>query len=188
MDGRRWLATSLLLLASACGALEPLEAAGEARLAQAEEEAPGLERPDLDEIFRDGRYDFQPAPKAEKVFERLFERDRLAAEGIDDVVANHVFPQGRLRTKIVAIAFVLSDVAIEDPATWDGFLVGVGDTAGEAPEEATLAGAKVAYTETAVDHTVSIYYARDLIVTVTGPPATTRAELDDIGSYLLDAR
>lgn len=188
MDGRRWLATSLLLLASGCGALEPIEAAGEARLEQAEEEAPSLERPGLGEIFRDGRYDFQAAPKAEKVFERIFERDPLAAQGIEDVVANHVFPRGELRTKIVAIAFVLTDLAIEDPLTWDGFLMGMGDEAGVTPDEGTLDGAKVAYTESGVDHSLTIYYARDLIVTIAGPPATTREELDDIGAYLLDAR
>lgn len=188
MDGRRWLAAVLLLVASACGAIAPLEAADEARTAQSEDDLPGLERPDVDEIFRDGRYDFQPAPKAERVSEKLFENDPLAAEGIEDVVANHVFPGKKLRTEIIAIALLLTDLAVEDPATWDGFLRGVGDTAGEPPEENTLDGAKVAYVENDVEHSVLIYYARDLIVMVAGPPSTTREELEDMGSYLLDAR
>lgn len=178
----------MLLLTSACGALGPLEAADEARREQAEDEAPSLERPGLGEIFRDGRYDFQPAPKAEQVFEDLLEKDPAAAEGIDRVVARHVFSRGELRTRTVAIAFLLTERAIEEPAFWDGFLRGAAETAGEDLERAEMDGVQVAYSETDVEHSLTIYYAKDLVMTVAAPPSTSRSELDDIGAYLLDAR
>lgn len=149
------------------------------RGAQAEAEAPSLERPPLGEIFRDGRYDFQPAPKVEQVFENFLEKDPAAAEGIDRVVARHVFSRGELRSRTVAITFVLTEKAVEEPACWEGFLRGASETAGEDLERAEMDGVPVAYSETDAEHGVTIYYAKDLVVTVAAPPPIPRSELDD---------
>ena len=144
-------------------------------------------RPTLGEIFRDGAYEFEDAPRIARALERAAGGDSADSLPFDEIVAKRVDEEGS-PTGMHALAFLLTNEAAEVPDIWEQLVQQAAASTGREPERGTLDGAAVAYTENDVEHTLTIYYARDLVVTVMAPAATPKSELDDIGLYLLDAR
>jgi hypothetical protein len=186
VDGRRWAAAALLVATSACS-LGPLESVDSVRRSREGDARLDVERPSLDEIFRDGEYDFvQAHPAAEKAFRDEIAKDPTVEETLEKAILRQVVdPEDRF---IFTFAFVMGEEATKDPLTWDGFLVGASDTAGEDFEESTMDGVDVAFVETKMERTLLLNYAPDLIVMITSDLDVSRTELEDIGQYLLDAR
>lgn len=177
----------MLVAGSACslGPLESVESVRNERTGDARLDA---ERPSVEEIFRDGRYEFVKAhPVAEKAFRDEIESDPTVDEILEKAVMKEVVdPAGG--GLIFAFAFVMGEEATKDPLTWDGFLVGASETAGKEFEESTMDGAEIAFVETSMERTLLVNYAPDLIVMVTSGPKVSRTKLEDIGHYLLEAR
>lgn len=187
MDGRAWAAAALLVATTACS-LGPLESVDSVRQQRAGDARLDVERPSLEEIFRDGRYEFVKAhPAAEKAFRDEIEKDPTVDETLEKAVMKQVVDPDGGRF-IFAFAFVMGEEATKDPLTWDGFLVGASDTAGEDFEESTMDGAEVAFVETHMERTLLLNYAPDLIVMITSDLKVSRTKLEDIGDYLLEAR
>lgn len=185
MDGRTWLCLVLLLAPAGC-ARNAGTALGPARQAVVEDTI--AERPTLREIFRDGRYEFLAADaRLRRWAHRRLERNEAAQEGIQKLSLRVVRAE-RGGGPMVVFAIVMSDVPVEDPSTWEGFMRGLSDVAGEAVEEGDIDGVKTAYVSVPRAKTLGVYYAPDLLIRIESLPETPRRELEDLARYLLEAR
>lgn len=182
MDGRTLgLATALLLASCSSGALDSIESVRDARIEEAIEE-----RPSLDEIFRDGRYSFKPAPRrVAAAAERSIKRHPSDDDALEELVAHQVVEGTKPGEVILVFGIVTADEFVE-PESWGGFLRGASEAA--ELEEDTLDGVATAYGKTAADHTLAVNYAPDLIITISAMHSTKASKLEDIAEYLLEAR
>lgn len=192
MDGRRWAAAAALLPTLAgCSAIDSINTIEEARRERAAQRAPVVvDRPDLAEIFRDGRYDFRQADqKVERVVEDQVMSEPTAKAEIDDIMVKEVYTRRRrgVVPEMVAISFVLSDVAVGTPGYWDAFVAGTRESGVEL-EESSVDGTQVAFSDHSAEPTLMVYYAPDLIVILSGDRSTSRSDLEDLAEYLLAAR
>lgn len=188
MGGRRWIVALLLAATSCAGAGDVIDAVQEQGEKAAREEA-AENRPSLDEIFRDGRYVFgRGDPAIEQAAEKGIRSDPAGDEGLEDVVVKTLWPEDDRKEVMHVLALEMTDVAVEDPETWAGFLRGAAEGGGKELEEGTVDGAETAYADLGSERALSIHYAPDLIITVVARPSVTRSELEDVASYLLEAR
>lgn len=147
-----------------------------------------VDRPNLDEIFRDDGYVFRPvAPAKERAMEGALQSDRGADEAIDKIVVRKALTKKRDSRAIFVMATILSDVAVDDPDNWEGVLRGMRSWAPDLQTD-TLSGADIAYAEIPGGRVIVIDYAPDLVLGVFAKSATRRGEMERLGRHLLRLR
>lgn len=161
--------------------MDSIESVREARIQEEIEE-----RPSLDEIFRDGRYSFEPAPRRiAAAAERSIKKHPSDDAALEELVTHQVVEGAKPGEVILVFGIVTADDFV-GPEIWEGFLRGASETA--ELEEDTLDGVATAYGKTVADHTLALNYAPDLIVTISATHATKASKLEDVAEYLLEAR
>lgn len=189
MDGRRWIAAALLVAAPACAGAGDVIGAIEEQGQKAAREEAVESRPSLDEIFRDGDYVFEKGPpELQQLAEKEIRSDPAGDEGLEEVVVKTAAPADDPKKAMYLLAMEMTDVAVDDPGTWAGFLRGASEASGEDLEEGEIDGVETAYSDLPREHLLSIYYAPDLIITAVAEPSVPRSELEDLARYLLEAR
>lgn len=195
MDARKAVTAGLFVLMSstACapwGALTLMGVVGgaSAELPQTGGSEP-VDRARLGRIFRDGRYTFEPAPPAVKrSAERSFRSDPLAEAALEKLSVK-IASGGAGETGLLTVAIVWSDLAAEDPATWEGFLRGYkGNKGVELRSGKQLRGVEVAFGRQSDANVVLIDYSGRVTLMVAGPPGIPFGPLKDLARYLLRGR
>ena len=198
MDGRTAVAAALgvaVFVTSACSQPDP---AGTVDASQAAVETSGpaepgapesrIERPSLRQIFRDGRYELRPVPRAEKrEFVETMRANPDSDAQLRTLHAMDVFESGRRILRATAIVFRRS--ATRDPGLWEAFVAAAAPDEGPPPKWSTVAGTEAAYLEPPTDvHVLLVWYEPDLVIGLTAPHRTSRSQMEDVARYLLSRR
>ncbi|MDQ4124959.1 MAG: hypothetical protein M3134_05075 [Actinomycetota bacterium] len=190
MDGRKAVAAGFLALATtACAPWGPFVVAGglSGFATEVSESAPeaNLEAPRLGKIFRDGRYEFGPAPATvQRQAERRFRRDPAARQAFRKLAVKMVVdaPGG---TPIVTFAIVWKKAAAAHPAAWEEFLAGYTTDNDVELTRGTMRGANVAFGDQRDARVVLVDHSDRVTLMVVGPPNSSMAPLKDVARYLL---
>jgi hypothetical protein len=195
VDGRKALAAGILVLATStgCAPWGTFAAMGVVGGAAAEVVEPGgsvavVERPKLGRVFRDGRYDFRPAPPSlQREADNEFRSDPAADQALKRVKVK-LADDSVTGARFVSIAIVWSDFAAGQPATWEGFLDGYADEGGVRLKRGTLRGVEIATVRQPDATVVVVDYSNAVTMMVLGPPHSSVGPLKDLARYLLRSR
>lgn len=197
MDGRKAVAAGVFVLATAggCSPWGPLFVAGgiggfasEVRSFGAGTEGERVPGPKLDELFRDGRYSFRPAPAAvRRATVKTMEKDPLAETSIQKVVVKSVsYASGE--TGPLVIGIVWTPAAARTPNGWEEFLTGY---TGDGDVELTrgkLSGTNVAYADQQGARVVLVDHSARVTLMIVGPPRGPLTPQKAVARYLLRGR
>ncbi|HYP22923.1 MAG TPA: hypothetical protein VEV43_05070 [Actinomycetota bacterium] len=196
MDGRKAVAAGLFVLATAggCSPWGPLFVAGglggfasEVRSVGAPE-TERVPRPKLDEVFRDGRYSFRPAPAAvRRATVRTMEKDPLAETSIQKVVVKAA-SEASGGTEPLVIGIVWTPAAARSPNGWEDFLTGYTGDGDVELARGRLSGTNVAYADQRAARVVLVDYSTRVTLMIMGPPRDPLTPLKDVARYLLRSR
>lgn len=192
MDGRKAVAAGVLALvtSTACAPWGPFIVAGGLSglaipVSESGPEPDPAEPPRLGKIFRDGRYEFGPAPATvQRQAERRFRSDPAARQAFRKLAVKMVLdPPGG--TAILTFAIVWKKVAAAHPAAWEEFLAGYTSDNDVELTRGKMRGVNVAFGDQRDARVVLVDHSDRVTVMVVGPPNAPMGPLKDVARYLL---